>query len=62
MIFFSMKKSAEEAGVLIVAGDTKVVGRLQADVIFITTTCICIIDHDQQISSLQPFRASNGQT
>ena len=34
----SMKKTAEEAGVRIVAGDTKVAGKGQVDHVFITTT------------------------
>ncbi len=39
-IAVSMAKTAEEAGVRIVAGDTKVAGKGQADHIFITTTGI----------------------
>jgi len=39
-IITSMAKACQEAGVTIVAGDTKVVGRTQADKIFITTTGI----------------------
>ena len=37
-IISSMARACEEAGVMIIAGDTKVVGRTQADKIFITTT------------------------
>lgn len=36
----AMKKTADEAGVKIVAGDTKVAGKGQADKVFITTTGI----------------------
>lgn len=37
-LVWSMKKTAEEAGVCIVAGDTKVAGKGQVDNVFITTT------------------------
>jgi hydrogenase expression/formation protein HypE len=40
----SMKRAAEEAGVLIVAGDTKVVEKGGADQIFITTTGVGWLD------------------
>ena len=40
MIVESMEKTAEEAGVRIVAGDTKVAGKGQVDKVFITTTGI----------------------
>lgn len=40
MIVESMAKTAEEAGVRIVAGDTKVAGKGQVDRVFITTTGI----------------------
>ncbi len=39
----SMAKAASEAGVLIVAGDTKVVGRGQADKLFINTTGVGVL-------------------
>lgn len=46
----SMKEAAEEAHVLIVAGDTKVVEKGKADGMYINTTGIGIIEHDQWIS------------
>jgi hydrogenase expression/formation protein HypE len=39
----SMARAAQEAGVLIVAGDTKVVGRGQADKLFINTTGVGVL-------------------
>lgn len=45
----SMKKSANEAGILIVAGDTKVVEKGSADGLFITTTGIGWSDQDYKI-------------
>jgi len=51
-IIISMKKTADEAGVIIVAGDTKVVNRGKADKIFINTTGIGkIISNKNEISS-----------
>jgi hydrogenase expression/formation protein HypE len=47
----SMRAAAQAAGVLLVAGDTKVVDRGKADGCFITTTGLGAIDHDLQISS-----------
>ena len=45
-IVFSMKQTAKEAGVVIVAGDTKVAGKGQVDGVFITTTGVGrIMDH-----------------
>ena len=42
----AMEKTAKEAGVKIVAGDTKVAGKGQVDKVFITTTGIgCIMDN-----------------
>jgi hydrogenase expression/formation protein HypE len=46
----SMKKAAEEAGVSIVAGDTKVVNRGQADKLFITTSGIGTVPPGVDIS------------
>jgi len=45
----SMQKAAESAGVRIVTGDTKVVDRGKGDGIFINTTGIGIIEHEQLI-------------
>jgi len=42
----SMKRSAEEAGVSLVTGDTKVVDRGKGDKIFINTAGVGVIDHD----------------
>jgi hydrogenase expression/formation protein HypE len=47
----SMRAAAEEAGVLMVAGDTKVVDKGKADRLFITTTGIGVIDDDIRISA-----------
>ncbi|MDF1580211.1 MAG: hydrogenase expression/formation protein HypE [Desulfuromonadales bacterium] len=44
-ILISMKAAAEEAGVVIVTGDTKVVPRGKADKIFINTSGIGVIEH-----------------
>jgi hydrogenase expression/formation protein HypE len=46
----SMKQAAEEANVKIVAGDTKVVGKGNADELFINTSGIGIISKDIDIS------------
>jgi hydrogenase expression/formation protein HypE len=43
-IVSSMEKTAKEAGVRIVAGDTKVAGKGQVDGVFITTTGVGVID------------------
>ncbi len=50
MIARSMAETAKEAGVSIVAGDTKVAGKGQADHIFITTTGIGVISEDVHTS------------
>jgi len=49
-IMQSIKKAVEEAGVSIIAGDTKVVNRGQADKLFITTSGIGIIPPGVDIS------------
>jgi len=49
-IMQSIKKAAEEAGVSIIAGDTKVVNRGQADKLFITTSGVGIIPAGIDIS------------
>jgi len=46
----SIKKAAEEAGVSIIAGDTKVVNRGQADKLFVTTSGVGIIPPGVDIS------------
>src|SRR5215472_1611265 len=46
-----MAAAAETAGVLLVTGDTKVVGRGKADGCFVTTTGIGIIEHGGEISA-----------
>jgi hydrogenase expression/formation protein HypE len=46
----SIKKAAEEAGVSIIAGDTKVVNRGQADKLFITTSGVGIVPPGVDIS------------
>lgn len=45
-ILSDMRRAADEAGVSIVTGDTKVVPRGKADKIFITTSGIGVIEHD----------------
>src|SRR4029434_10726197 len=47
----SMSAAAKNAGVLLVTGDTKVVDRGKADGCFITTSDVCVIAHDQQITA-----------
>ena len=56
-IIASMARSAERAGVAIVAGDTKVVERGKADGVFVTTTGIGTFDGDFRAS---PTRARAG--
>ena len=46
----SIKKAAEEAGVSIIAGDTKVVNRGQADKLFITTSGVGMVPPEVDIS------------
>jgi len=55
-IVLSLKAAADETGVHIVTGDTKVVQRGKGDGIFINTTGIGIIEHDRKITpeSIQP--------
>ncbi|MGN0294577.1 MAG: hydrogenase expression/formation protein HypE [Lachnospiraceae bacterium] len=53
----SMEKTADEAGVKIVAGDTKVAGKGQVDGVFITTTGIGRIQEDVETSG---FKAKPG--
>ena len=52
----SMQCAAEEAGVQIVTGDTKVVDRGKGDGIFINTAGVGAIDHDQRLeaAAVQP--------
>ena len=49
-VVWSMKKAAEEANVIIVAGDTKVVEKGKGDGVFISTTGIGVIDSENKIS------------
>jgi hydrogenase expression/formation protein HypE len=49
-ILQSMKAAAENAGVSIVTGDTKVVPRGKADKLFINTSGVGIFDHDLEIN------------
>jgi hydrogenase expression/formation protein HypE len=49
----SMKQSADQAGVLLVTGDTKVVDRGKGDEIFINTAGVGVIDHDLVIGPRQ---------
>ena len=50
-ILDSMREAADAAGVGIVAGDTKVVGRGQCDGIFINTTGVGVVEFDSRISA-----------
>ncbi len=52
----SMRKAAEESGIQIIAGDTKVVDRGKGDGVFMNTTGIGIVEHALKISprSVQP--------
>ena len=47
----SMQQAAQEAGVLLVTGDTKVVDRGKGDQIFITTTGLGVVEHHANISA-----------
>lgn len=47
----SIKKTAKEAGVLVVTGDTKVVEKGKADKLFLTTSGVGVIDSGINISS-----------
>ncbi len=49
-ILASMRTAAEQAGVKIVTGDTKVVPRGKADKLFINTSGIGVINHELEIS------------
>ena len=57
-IVISMKKSADEAGVCIVTGDTKVVPKGSADKIFVTTSGIGVIENNSNIPA--PSKAEDG--
>lgn len=48
-ILASMKQAADEAGVTIVTGDTKVVDRGHGDGVYINTSGIGVIEHDLEI-------------
>ncbi|MBF0489335.1 MAG: hydrogenase expression/formation protein HypE [Candidatus Omnitrophica bacterium] len=48
----SMRKACQKAGVFIVTGDTKVVGKGKGDGIFINTAGIGVIEHDLTIGPL----------
>ena len=50
-IVASMRKAADEAGVAIVTGDTKVVGRGMADKLFVTTSGIGVISPDRNLAA-----------
>jgi len=50
-IVTSVRKACEEAGVLLVTGDTKVVNRGSGDKVFINTSGIGVVEHDITISA-----------
>jgi len=50
-IVASMRGAAQSAGVQVVTGDTKVVGRGKADGCFVTTTGLGLIEHDGRIAA-----------
>jgi hydrogenase expression/formation protein HypE len=50
-IVVSMKEAADQAGVVIVTGDTKVVDRGKGDKIFVSTTGIGVLEQDLNISA-----------
>jgi hydrogenase expression/formation protein HypE len=52
-IIQSMKRSAAEAGVALVTGDTKVVDRGKGDQIFINTAGVGVVEHDLTIGPKQ---------
>jgi hydrogenase expression/formation protein HypE len=49
----SMRQAAQEAGVLLVTGDTKVVNRGKGDQVFITTTGLGVVERPVKISADQ---------
>lgn len=50
-VLASMKQAADESGIAIVTGDTKVVDRGHGDGLFINTSGIGLIEHDLEIGS-----------
>ena len=58
-IVHSMKKAADEAGVYLVTGDTKVVDRGKGDEIFINTAGVGVIEHELTI---HPKAVQGGDT
>ena len=54
----AMAKTAKEAGVSIVAGDTKVAGRGQVDGVFITTTVVGLIEEGADLSGAYAGKAA----
>jgi hydrogenase expression/formation protein HypE len=55
----SMKKACEQAGVKVIAADTKIVNKGAADQIFITTTGIGSIDSSGNVPSAQKARTGD---
>jgi hydrogenase expression/formation protein HypE len=52
-VVISMQEAAAEAGVQIIAGDTKVVERGKADGLYINTAGVGVLDHDRKIGGAQ---------
>jgi hydrogenase expression/formation protein HypE len=50
-IVASMRQAADDAGVMIVTGDTKVVGRGMADKLFITTSGVGVMARDRHLAA-----------
>lgn len=48
----SMRRAADEAGVAIVTGDTKVVGAGSADKVFVTTSGVGVIPHGRNLAAV----------
>ena len=58
-IVLSMAETAQEAGVSIITGDTKVVGKGQADGIFITTTGVGLMPAEQKPLTADAIQAGD---
>ena len=57
-IALSMRQACADAGVVLVAGDTKVVDRGKGDGVFITTTGVGVVPQGRSLSIALPVRAT----